>query len=64
MISCGSLAAGDERAVEVSRGVLPEHILRILATLRYQIRMASSSITVVDGIQSVNSGQEAEMRTT
>jgi len=46
MISWGSLVAGDEDAVEVSGGVPPDHIFQILAGVRYQIRLASNSITV------------------
>ena len=37
--------AGDTHITEVSGEALPDHILRILARQRYQIRMTISSIT-------------------
>ena len=40
----GSLGAGDVRVCEVSGGAPPEPILWILARLRYQTRLASSSV--------------------
>lgn len=47
MISWGSLVIGDERVVQVPREAPLERIRRILALLRYQIRLANSSIAVV-----------------
>ena len=38
--------AGDEGVVEVSREAPPEHILRILARIRYQTQMTNSLSTV------------------
>jgi hypothetical protein len=46
-ISWGSLVAGDEGVAGVSGKTLAERILRILARLRNQTRLASSSIAVV-----------------
>jgi hypothetical protein len=43
-ISGGSLVAGDEGVVGVSGEALEEYMLRILARLRNQTRLASSSI--------------------
>jgi hypothetical protein len=37
---------GDEGVVEVSGEALPDHILHIMARVRYQTRTISSSITV------------------
>jgi hypothetical protein len=45
-ISWGSLVAGDEGIARVSGEAPAERILRILARLRYQTRLASSSIAV------------------
>ena len=45
--SKGSLVAGDEHVIEVSGGVPPEHVLWILARVRRQTRLMSSSITEV-----------------
>ena len=54
IISRGSLVIGGERVTEVPGETLVEHVLRILARPRYQTRLTSSSIAVVDRIQSVN----------
>ena len=45
-ISEGSLAAEDACVVGALRGVLANRILRILAELRHQVRLMSSSIPV------------------
>ena len=42
----GSLAAEGTYVVGVSRGALAENILRMLAKLRYQVRLTKSSIAV------------------
>jgi hypothetical protein len=44
--SWGSLSAGDKGVIEVFGEASPDHILRIMARVRYQIRLMSSSITV------------------
>jgi hypothetical protein len=53
-----------ERVVEFPAETPTEHILRILARIRHQPRLASSSIAVVDWMQSVNRGQAVNIRTT
>ena len=45
-ISKGSLVEGDECVVEVFVERPHEHTLQIMARVRYQIRLMSSSITV------------------
>ena len=42
--SKGSLVAGDEHVVEVTGETPPEYLLRILARVRYQIRLTSKLI--------------------
>lgn len=43
--SWGSLMAGDEPIVQIAGQALHKNILRILAMIRYQIRLTNSSIT-------------------
>jgi len=45
--SKGSLVAGDERVVEISGEVLPEHVFQIPARVRRQTRLTSSLIAEV-----------------
>ena len=44
--SKGRLAAGDGDAAEAAGETLPEHVLRILARVRYQTRLTSRSVAV------------------
>ena len=55
---------GRRRGCCESPGTPAEHVLRILARLRYQTRLMSGSIAVIDKMQSVHEGQSVEIRTT